>query len=249
MSKQQRVPPEEEKVDDASVTGGRRAHGTDTLMSEGPKIAPASFVLTPPDPKTTGGCSVLMIGSGRSGKTTCLKHIMDTYFRKHIGALFSESAKAPAYAHMKYPLMPLSCVFIPELMSASYHINKETKNHYPFLYVLDDVPLAKNDKQLLKLLTIYRNSNISGIICVQSPTLLNPTCRSNFTFVLLFKCNTTEQIEAVIKAYLRGVFPQGWNYDKKIDWYRRATEDHHFLFLNNLDGTIHRCKLAPEQLK
>lgn len=206
-------------------------------------IPDAEFVLTPPDPKTTGGCSILMIGSGRSGKTTCLKHILDKYFKGHIGALFSESARAPAYADMKYPGLPLCSCYVPELVNSSYRINKELKNHYPFLYVLDDCPLAKNDKQLLKLLTIYRNSNISGIICVQTPTLLNPTVRSNFTFVLLFKLNTTEQIEAVIKGYLRGCFPQGWNYDQKIEWYKRMMEDHHFLFLNNLDGTIHRCKL------
>lgn len=212
-------------------------------------IPDARFVLNPPDAKTTGGCSILMIGSGRSGKTTTLKHIMDTYFRKHVGAIFSESAKAPAYAHMKYPLMPLSCAFVPELIKDSFHINKELKNHYDFLYVLDDVPLARNDKQLLKMLTIYRNSNISGIICVQSPTMLNPTCRSNFTFVLLFKCNTTEQIEFVIKTYLRGIFPQGMSMDQKIDWYRRATEDHHFLFLDNLTGALVRCKLTPEQIK
>ena len=207
------------------------------------RIPDKPFVLKPPDAKTTGGCSILMIGSGRSGKTTALKYILDKYFPKHLGAIFSESAKAPAYQHMAYEQLPLSSVFIPELINDSYHINKELKNHYPFMYVLDDVPLAKNDKQLLKLLTIYRNSNISGIICVQSPTLLNPTCRSNFTFVMLFKCNTTEQIEAVIKCYLRGVFPQGWNYDQKIDWYRKMTEDHHFIFLDNFAGTIQRCKL------
>jgi hypothetical protein len=230
------------------MSGAEKDKDAQAPVVKGPNIADARFVLTPPDPKTTGGCSVLMIGSGRSGKTTCLKHIMDTYFKKHVGAIFSESAKAPAYAHMNYPLMPLSACFIPELMSASYYINKELKNHYPFLYVLDDVPLAKNDKQLLKLLTIYRNSNISGVVCVQSPTMLNPTVRSNFTFVCLFKNNTTEQTEAVIKGFLRGVFPQGWNYDQKIEWYKRCTEDHHFLLLNNLDGTITRCKLAPDQL-
>lgn len=218
-------------------------------MDQAVPIKDAPFKLVPPDAKTTGGCSILMIGSGRSGKTTALKHIMDTYFTKHIGTIFSESAKAPAYSHMNYPLMPLCAGFVPELIQDSFRINKELKNHYDFLYVLDDVPLAKNDKQLLKLLTIYRNSNISGIICVQSPTLLNPTCRSNFTFVMLFKCNTTEQIEAVIKAYLRGVFPQGWNYDQKIDWYRRATEDHHFLFLDNLTGVIVRCRLTAAQVK
>lgn len=200
------------------------------------------FKLVLPD-VSTGGCSVLMVGSTRCGKTTCLKHILDTYFKKHVGCIFSESARAPAYQHMKYPLLPLSSCFIPELIKDSYHINKELANHYDFLYVLDDVPLVKNDKQLLKMLTIYRNSNISAITCVQSPTLLNPTCRSNFNFVLLFHQNTTEQAEQVVKSFLRGYFPKHWRYEDKIEWYQKATADHYFIFIDNLAGTIQRCKI------
>jgi hypothetical protein len=200
------------------------------------------FLLTPP-PVESGGCSVLMLGSGRSGKTTALKYLVDNYFQKHCGVIFSQSAKAQAYAHMKYPLLPLSSVFIPELMSDAYHINKETKNHYPFLFVLDDCPLVKNDKELLKLLTIYRNSGISGVVCVQSPTLLNPTCRSNFTFTMLFKQNSTEQIEQTIKGWLRGYFPKSWSYEDKIQWYQKATADHHFILIDNWAGTIQRCKI------
>jgi hypothetical protein len=211
-------------------------------MSDKVNIPDAPFVLTMPE-VSTGGCSILMLGSGRSGKTTALKYIIDKYFKKHVGAIFSQSAKAQAYEHMKYPLLPLSCAFIPELMNDAYHINMETKNHYPFFFVLDDCPLAKNDKQLLKLLTIYRNSGISGVVCVQSPTLLNPTCRSNFTFTMLFKQNSTEQIEQVIKAYLRGYLPKTWNYEKKIEWFRNQTSDHHFIFIDNWNGTIQRCKI------
>jgi hypothetical protein len=205
-------------------------------------IPDQKFILNMPD-VSTGGCSILMLGSGRAGKTTALKYIIDKYFGKHCGAIFSQSAKAKAYEHMKYPLLPLSCVFLPELMNDAYHINKETKNHYPFLFVLDDCPLAKNDKQLLKLLTIYRNSGISGVVCIQSPTLINPTCRSNFTFTMLFKQNSTEQIEQTLKCYLRGYLPQGWNYDEKIAWYKSQTEDHHFIFIDNWNGTIQRCKI------
>ena len=213
------------------------------------KIPDAEFQLLLPDAKTTGGCSILMIGSTRCGKTTTLKHILAKYFKKHLGAIFSESARAPAYQDMKYELLPLSSCYIPELVKASYLINREIGNHYPFLYVLDDCPLVKNDKQLLKMLTIYRNSNISAITCMQSPTLLNPTCRSNFNFVLLFKQNTTGQIEAVVKTFLRGYFPEGWNYEQKIEAYRRMTEDHHFILIDNLNGTIQRCKLTPEQMR
>ena len=69
------------------------------------RIPDRPFSLEMP-PVDTGGCSILMIGSGRSGKTTALKYILDTDFKKHLGAIFSQSAKAEAYKHMKYPLLP-----------------------------------------------------------------------------------------------------------------------------------------------
>ena len=212
------------------------------------QIPEARFELTLPDVKT-GGCSILMVGSTRCGKTTCLKHILHRYFPKHLGAIFSESAKSPAYKDMKYPLLPLSSCFLPELIQDAYRINKELNNHYPFMFILDDCPLVKNDKQLLKMTTIYRNSGISAIVCVQSPTMLNPTTRSNFNFVLLFKQNTAAQIESVVKGFLRGYFPDGWTYEQRITWYKEATEDHHFLFIDNLAGTIYRCKLQADQLR
>jgi len=206
------------------------------------KVPDKPFELLLPD-KNTGGCSILMVGSTRCGKTTALKHILDKYFTKSVGCIFSESAKAPAYQDMKYPNLPLCSTYVPELVKDAYRINKEIKNYYDFLFILDDCPLVKNDKQLLKLLTIYRNSNVSACVCVQSPTLLNPTSRSNFNFVCLFKQNTSAQAEAVIKAFLRGVFPEGLNYDQKIDLYNQLTADHHFLFIDNLNGTIQRCKI------
>ena len=210
--------------------------------SKGMKIPIRNFNLNMP-PVDSGGCSILMLGSGRSGKTTALKHILDNYFEKHLGILYSQSAKSQAYSQMNYHNLPLSSVFIPECMNDAYHINKETQNHYPFLFILDDCPLVKNDKELLKLLTIYRNSAVSGIVCVQSPTLLNPTCRSNFTFVMLFKQNTTEQIEQTIKAWLRGYFPKGWSYEQKIAWYKEATKDHRFILIDNWNGTICLSKI------
>jgi hypothetical protein len=206
------------------------------------KIPTKDFFLEFP-PKESGGGSLLAIGSTRCGKTTALKHILEKYFSKHFGILFSESSHSPAYKDMKYNNLPMSSVFIPDLINSAYRINKEIKNHYDFLFVLDDVPLMKNDKQLLKMLTIYRNSAISGIVCIQSPTLLNPTCRSNFNIVLLFHQNTTAQIEAVIKCYLRGVFPDSLSYENKIAIYKELTKDHHMIVINNYTGEIFRSKV------
>ena len=187
-----------------------------------------------------------MVGSGRSGKTTALKYIIDHYFKKHCGVIFSNSSKATAYKEMNYPLIPLSNAYVPELVHDAYCINKETKNHYPFLFVLDDVPLAKNDKELLKTMTIYRNSGISCIHGVQTPTLVSPTCRSNYTFYMLFKCNSSEQIENICKFFLRGYFPNTWSMNKKVAWYRENTEDHKFIFVDNWGATVQRCKIDLE---
>ena len=206
-------------------------------------IPDREFKLELPDPKT-GGCSILMIGSTRCGKTTALKHILDRYFKKHLGAIFSESAKAPAYQHMKYPNLPLASCFIPELIKDSYFINKDLKNYYDFLYVLDDCPLIRGDKQLMKMLTIYRNSNVSAITCVQDPSMLTPTCRSNFNFVLLFHQNAADRTEFIVKNFLRGWLPTGMKLEEKMAWFQNATKDHHFLFLDNLNGTIQRCKIS-----
>lgn len=205
-------------------------------------IVDAPFELKLPD-VATGGASVLMIGSTRCGKTTALKYILKKYFKDHIGVVFSESARSPAYADMKHKNLPLSSAWVPELIKDMYKINKDTKNHYDFMVILDDMPSVKFEKELLKLTTIYRNSNLSSICCVQSPSLLTPTQRSNFNFVMLFKSNTTAQTEANIKAYLRGVFPQGANYEEKIRAMTQMCEDHHFILIDNLNGTIQRCKI------
>lgn len=211
-------------------------------MTDRYKIPDAPFELLMP-PVETGGCSILMIGSTRSGKSTALKYIMDKHFKKHVGVLFSQSIKAHAYKDFHYPFLAKGCAYVGELIHDFFLINKDTNNRYPFLVINDDQPLIRADKELIKLTTIYRNSGISSITCCQNLGMLNPTCRSNINFVMLFKLNNTEAIEKTIKTFLRGYFPQGWNYDKKIEEYQKLTEDHHFLLIDNLNGTIARCKI------
>jgi len=207
------------------------------------EIPDRPFELNMPPPET-GGCSLLCVGSSRAGKTTFMKYVLDRYFKKHVGAIFSQSAKAEAYKNMVYPLLPLSCAFIPELINSAYRINKETKNHYPFLFIIDDCPLEKNDKEILKTMTIYRNSGVSCIHGIQSPTLVNPTTRANYTFYLLFRLNSVEQIENVCKIFLRGYFPSDWTMNMKVRWYQEHTKDYHFIFIDNWNGTIQRCRLS-----
>ena len=187
-----------------------------------------------------GGVSVAFVGSTRSGKTTFLKHMIDKYFAKHLKVLMSNSIHAPIYKEMKDIVK--SPLYIPKLVKEGYMINKDTKNHYDFLYILDDIVTGKFDKELLKLLAIYRNSNLSAIVSIQSPILLNSATRGNLNYVLLGRMNSEEQIEKTIKMYLTS-YLDGRNMTEKIKNYKAMTEDHHWIVINNLDGSVYRTKL------
>lgn len=185
------------------------------------------------------GVSLCFLGSTRSGKTTFLKHLLDKYFDKHFKVLMSNSIHAPIYKDIKDIVK--SPVYFPKLVREGYDINKETKNHYDFLYILDDVVSAKFDKELLKLLAIYRNSNLSAIVSIQSPILLNSATRGNLNYVLLGRMNSDEQIEKTIRMYLSSYLPGKMT--EKIRRYRELTEEHHWIVVDNMTGDVYRTKI------
>jgi hypothetical protein len=191
-------------------------------------------------PQKTGGVSFALIGSTRSGKTTLLRYILEKYFEKFITILMSNSIHAPIYKEIDDCVK--SPVYSPRIIKEGYEINRKTNNHYPFLFVLDDVVDKKFDKELLKLLTIYRNSGLSTIICVQSPILLNSASRGNINFVCLGRLNSDESIERVVRMYLMSYLPG--RIDEKIRAYKAMTEGHHFILVNNLSGDVTRFKIA-----
>jgi GTPase SAR1 family protein len=192
-------------------------------------------------------CSFAIIGSSKSGKTTFLKYLVKRTFPDDIKVLHTQSPQATIYEDIKKECV-FSPAYIPDIIKETYKINKETKNHYSFLHIIDDVIGAKNDIQMSKLLCLYRNSNISAIVCGQDLTLLNANGRANVNNVCLFYQNTDGRIEDNIKAFLRSYFPRSLSLEEKIELYKKLTADHSFLFINNLENTITRCRLKPGQV-
>lgn len=201
-------------------------------------IKDEKFEVEMPEQKT-GGVSFGLIASTRAGKTTLLKHILDEYFSKHITVLMSNSIHASIYDDIK-DCIP-SPVYSPRIIKEGYEINRKTHNHYPFLYILDDVVDKKFDKELLKLLTIYRNSGLSCVISVQNPILLNSASRGNINFVCLGKLNSDESVEKVIRMYLMSYL--NGSITEKIRMYKELTDRHHFIMINNLSGEVYRFKI------
>ena len=193
---------------------------------------------------TNGGCSWLLLGSGRSGKSTFMKYLYKNYFKKHITTCFSMSLHAEIYKDLDKSVAVCS-EYRPDIIHDMYEINKGTKNKYDFLAIVDDCPLTKNDKELMKTLCVYRNSGVSLIVANQELSMFNATARSNITFACLFKLNSDMAIEKAVKAYLRSYFPSSMNLNEMIKQYRLLTENHHFFFINNLTGKVCLTKINP----
>jgi len=188
----------------------------------------------------TGGATICMIGAGRSGKTYALGHIIETYFKKHIGVLYTGSPQIKEYEEMELLQSPQ---FLPKVIKAMSDIQMGTNNHYRFLNVLDDIADKKFDKTLMKAQCVLRNHDLSLIYCVQDVNLLNASGRNNFNIVMLFKLNTDDRVERAIKAYLKSWFPPGMKMIDMIREYKKLTEDHHFLVLDALNGEVYRSKI------
>lgn len=197
------------------------------------------FKLNIPDP-TTGGMTVALVGSTRSGKTTLLNHILNHCFEKHVGVLMTPSLHAPIYEAIKG--LAKAPFYVPRIIEEMYSINRKTENHYPFLAVLDDVVTAKFDKTLMKSFTIYRNSGITTIMSVQNPIIFNSVTRGNFNAVILGYLNSDEACEKVIRMFCYTSIP-GKNIEEKIAEYKKLTEGHYWLYIDHLGGGLTRFKL------
>lgn len=194
------------------------------------------------------GLSIMMIGSTRSGKSTALNHIMDNYYmpkeNKYLNILFSNSIQSNVYDQYRDKKnVCTSIIYQPKVIKECYKINKETKNHYKFNIILDDIVDKKYDKELMKILTIYRNSRISCIITAQNVTIMNSIGRGNINHIFLFKLNSDEAIEKAVKAYLNSYYPRSFKMIDKIKKYKEDTNDHCFYYINNLTGEIKRSKI------
>jgi len=196
-----------------------------------------------------GAISCGFLGASRSGKTSCLKYVYKRYYRKHIACMMTLSDQNEIYKDMSRKLI-VANDFQPSVIREMYLCNHGTDNKYKFCVILDDMNggRSKIDTEITRGLTCYRNSYMDFLISNQSPTLINAVGRANLNYVCLFAFNSSQEIEKAIKLYLNSYFPPSLKMIEKIHMYKKLTEDHHFFFLNNLEGTCHLCKLTPEQL-
>lgn len=196
------------------------------------------------------GTSFMILGSTKSGKSTMLNFILKKYFKESVNVLMSQSLHADIYKDARRT-MACAPTYIPELVRTCYLINKNVgvKHQYDFNIILDDVVGGKNDTQMTRLLTIYRNSRVSCCLSAQSPIMLNSTGRNNINHVLLGRFNSDESVKYAVEKFLRTYFPRDMRIIDCMRAYRELTEDHTFFWVNTLEGTVCRVRLTPEELR
>ena len=204
------------------------------------------FELSLPD---NGGISIFLLGASRSGKSTMLRYLYKTHFSHYITMFLSMNQHADIYRSMGDKMI-LMDEYYPEILQEMHHINAETGNKFQFLYVNDDFVSnkIKNDSEILRLLTLYRNAGMSSIQSFQGQTLMNPVGRAQVNLVLIFAQNTAREYERVIKEYMLGWIPEGMTMKEMIKWMMAATQNHQFIVIDQLHHQCYISKLMKDQL-
>jgi hypothetical protein len=165
--------------------------------------------------------------------------LVDRYFSKYLGALFCVNAHAPIYSGLPRAFIRAPD-FVPQAIKAMHKINKLSRNRYEFLAVLDDLvdERTKNNEEVRRLYTVYRNANISTLMCLQDCRLLAKTNRGNLNNVIFLKLNSDELVENVIRCFLSSYLP-GRSMLEKVEAYKALTaEKGRGIYLNALDGEM-----------
>ena len=199
---------------------------------------------------TNGGTSWALIGASRSGKTTLMKFLYKNYFASHITTMFSQNLHADIYKDLSSKVI-VADEYYPELIEEAHHINAETNNKFPFLFINDDMVSLKikNDPWVLKLLTICRNAGMSSIQSFQGRVLMNACGRGQINYVAIFKQQTAKEWYNVIREYLDGWIPEGMTMNEKIKWCMVATQNHQFIFIDNIKNECYISRLFKDQLE
>lgn len=197
---------------------------------------------------TNGGVSFVLCGASRSGKSTLMKYLYRKYFKKHIALMFSLNVHAEIYKDLSSKTI-VSPEYLPELLVDIHDINVKSGNKFPFLVISDDMVggSIKNDAQVTRLLTVYRNAACSSIFSFQGRTLLNPVGRQNANFVCILKQQTPQEWINVCKEFLDLYLPLGMSYPEKVKYCQEATRDHQFFVIDNIEGCCYLTKLSRAQ--
>lgn len=228
-----------------ALTSGNDCTERCDATAAGGSDTPVKFDLELPDLSETGATCALF-GSSKSGKTHLLtRNIMkDPRFdnKEVIQFIISPSLHSKTYSGISGDVIKLNG-WRPDLLKLLHMIQRVTDNKYAFVLYIDDCITAKNDKGLLEAFLTLRNSKISTVMLLQSTTLMNRNARFNVNAVIGLKNNNLEASRQSMEFFFGANEPfYGRRIGDQIKMYQNMTQNHRFIYLNCLDGTMKWCE-------
>ena len=162
--------------------------------------------------------------------------------------MFSMNRQADIYKDLDEKVI-ISDRFHSELLREAHEINSLCDNKFPFLFISDDYvdPKIKNDHEITRAMTIYRNANVSSVWSFQGRTLMSAVGRNNSNFIVVLKQQTPLEWENVIKEFLSMYLPTGMTMREMVEFCKHATVDYQFFFIDNIEGKCYLSKLTKAQ--
>jgi hypothetical protein len=204
------------------------------------------FDITLPE---NGGTSWMLCGRSRAGKTSLLKHIYNSYYKKHITMMFSMNKQADIYKNLDKNVMVCDS-FEPTLIAEAHELNVKCDNKYPFLFISDDYvdSSIKSNPEITRLLTLYRNASCSSIFSFQGRTLMSSVGRNQVNYVCIFAQSTPKEWKNVIEEFLDMWLPLEMTMPEKIAFCKEATKDYQFFCIDNITNECYLTKLGKHQI-
>ena len=189
-------------------------------------------------------CSTVIYGSSQCGKTTQVIKLINEYFddKNLITIFISPNIHKPIYKDLPKNVITMDR-WDDQLIKDIHKIQQKTCNKYRFLIATDDIIETKNNKMVLQLILILRNSLINSIICMQDTKLISRAGRGSVNNFIFRKYNGLEGGEDSVKLFLGSFTPfNKLRINDKIELYKKLTKDYKFIYLNALedDLTFHK---------
>jgi hypothetical protein len=155
----------------------------------------------------SSGVTTLLMGSSFSGKTYLLiqeLNLIKPFIEYDLIVMFTESINVPGLEKIKErPDVLMKEGFnssIPEFLKK---LNSALGLRFKFLLILDDIISEKSSRKstLGAMITTYRNSNISSIVLLQYPTLIEKCTRSNFHRIIITGMRSSESNQALCSRF------------------------------------------------
>lgn len=200
------------------------------------------------DKNKTTHYSALWIGSSKSGKSTQIKHVLNTIDNKYdLIVVFSNSLSDPMYSFIDYSDNSKYIAFEEfdaKVIGDLFSLNKAIGNALSILLLFDDCisHSSKDAHYLTQCFTRGRNSGISIIFSTQSPVMIGRVARSNANYIFICKNNSPLINETISDNFIDGVIPVP-NYantsSKRKEYYKQflmeKTKDYHSIVVDLLN--------------